>query len=130
MPGDPNGFLKFVAETLALAPSELPDVSKVNDAGNTFGAICVRLGLLTIPEIEDILEAQKNDRGRRFGEIAVELGLITERQIDGVLHLQVFYRSFEQAALLVVDGRLEMERLGQLWAAYAASRGPSKGPRG
>lgn len=120
-----NPFVLFVANRLNLDPSQLPDATELNDAGNTFGAICVRLGLMTVFDIEEILDRQKNARHLRFGEIAVQMGCMTERQVQGVLGLQSFYRSFEQGTLLVMAGHLEMRRLVELWTEFAA-QGPKR----
>ena len=117
-----NPFVEFVAARLKLDPTKLPDASLVNEAGNTFGSICVRLGALTVFQIEEIIERQREQRQRRFGEIAIDLGHLTPGQVDRLLALQSFYRSFEAATLLVLAGHLELPRLIGFWAEFNASR--------
>jgi hypothetical protein len=117
-----NPFVQYVAEELKLIDADLPDLDRVNDAGNTLGAICVRLGVLSIADIENILEMQREHRQVRFGQIAVHLGLMTKFQLERILAVQAFYRSFELATLLVLDGHVGLGRLMALWTEFAGGK--------
>ena len=119
---DADPFLRFVAARLNLAEADLPDTSAVNDAGNTLGTICVRLGLLDVTQIEDVLAVQREHRHLRFGQIAVEQGFMNEAHIKPVLALQGFYRSFEIAMLLVLAGHITLPQLVAWWSEFATER--------
>jgi hypothetical protein len=117
-----NPFVQFLADELDLNETALPDPNRVNDAGNTLGAICVRLGVLSIMDIESILEVQREQRQLRFGEIAVQQGLMTKFQLERILAVQAFYRSFELGTLLVLDGHVGLGRLTELWTEFTGGK--------
>jgi hypothetical protein len=125
---EPTAFVKFAAARLSLDETQLPDPTRVNDAGNTLGAICVRLGLLQIMQIEDILEFQREHRQLRFGEIAIRQGYMSEEHLQRVLAIQAFYRAFEIGTLLVLDGHLSLDRLTVLWTDFIGASAPPAGP--
>ena len=119
---DASPFMRFVIDRLGLNESHFPDVANVTDAGNTIGAICVRLGLINVFDIDRIIEVQRSERHRRFGEIAIDLGLLSSAGLDGVLALQHFYRAVEPAVLLVISKQVSLARLLALWTEFEASR--------
>lgn len=115
---DVSPFMRFVVDRLGLDEGSLPDAANVNDAGNTVGAICVRLGLINVFDIDRIIEVQRNERHRRFGEIAIDLGLLSPAGLDLALALQQFYRAVEPAALLVISKDVSLTRLLTLWTEF------------
>ena len=119
---DINPFVRFVVDRLGLDADTLPDVSNVTDAGNTVGAICVRLGLINVVDIDQIIDVQRNERHRKFGEIAIQLGLLSSADVDGVLALQQFYRAVEPAVLLVIAKKVSLASLLALWIEFEIAR--------
>lgn len=103
----PEQFEAFLIERLSLAPDQLVRRCEWSGAGNTIGALALRLGALDLAEIDRILDAQEDDR-RLFGELAVHLGLLSEDQVDRLVELQQFHQLFEIGEQYVVQGRIDV----------------------
>ncbi len=105
-------FTEFLQSQLELAENEVPEPGEWANVGNTTGALALRLGLLTVEQIDQVLETQENDQqGKFFGEIAVELGYVQQEEIDRLLQLQQLNRRLELGEQLVLSGRTDIATL-------------------
>ena len=108
-------FVEFLQERLHLEETEIPQAGEWSNVGNTVGALSLRLNLLTVDQIDRILEVQESDsRGKRFGELAVELEFLTQPQADRLLQIQKLNKRLERGEELVLSGKVEMESLVEL----------------
>ena len=72
----------------------------------------MRLGLLSVEQIDHILESQEtHGHGKFFGEIAVELGFADQDQIESLLEIQRLNRQLELGEQLVLSGRTDLNGL-------------------
>ena len=66
-------FVEFLKSHLSLTEEELPEPGEWADAGNTIGMLSLRMGLLTVEQIDHILELQEQEgncrRFRRTGRV-------------------------------------------------------------
>jgi hypothetical protein len=105
-------FTEFLQTQLGLQDHEVPVPGEWANVGNTTGALALRLGLLTVEQIDHILESQEtNAHGKFFGEIAVELGFVEQVQIERLLDIQLLNRRLELGEQLVLSGRTDMQSL-------------------
>ena len=105
-----DAFVRFLAERLNLTESDLPRLSKWSRTGNTIEALSLRLNLLTVEQIDRILESQEAD-GRLFSEIAVELGFLSDGEIGWLLEIQRLNELIELGEQLVVSGKVDAATL-------------------
>lgn len=112
----------FIAERLGEDPDDLPRSNGWAGSGNSIGALALRLGVLTLDQIEQVVDLQASD-GQLFGELAKHLGFCSDVDVDRLLALQRLHRCLDQAALLVIDGRLDVPDLLRHLADFAASGG-------
>jgi hypothetical protein len=105
-----SNFERFLLERLHLDPEEHLSFSDWAGTGNTIGALALRLGVLSLNEIDRILDAQESDR-RLFGEIAVEHGYLTSDQVERLIGLQQFHQLLEVGEHMVLKGYLSIEEL-------------------
>ncbi len=110
-------FSAYLAERLQLLPVEVPQPSDWSGSGNTLGSIGLRLGLLSLDEIDQIISRQCSDR-RLFGEIGISLKILDEDQVRYLLVLQRFHRCLDLGAILVTEGRISFSELLDLMADY------------
>jgi hypothetical protein len=115
-------FVDFLKTRLELTEDELPEPGEWADAGNTIGMLSLRMGLLTVEQIDHILEMQEQeDNARRFGEVAEFLGLLSQGQVSRLLAIQSLNRELELGERLVLNGRLGIgELVGHLKDFLAA----------
>jgi hypothetical protein len=107
-----NPFVQHLRQRCELEESELPRPGELSSVGNTIGALALRLGVLTVSQLEEILVVQEEqEEGKKFGELAVELGFLTEEQVDQLLAIQEMNRCLELGEQLVLAGRLELPEL-------------------
>ena len=105
-------FVDFLRARLALADEELPQPGEWADAGNTIGMLALRMGLLSVEQIDHILESQEQEgSGRRFGELAESLGLLSHDQVARLLAIQSLNRELELGERLVLAGRIPVREL-------------------
>jgi hypothetical protein len=105
-------FVEFLRSRLGLSEDELPEPGEWADAGNTIGMLALRMGLLTVEQIDHILETQEQEgNSRRFGELAESLGLLSHSQVSRLLAVQSLNRELEMGERLVLSGRLEVKEL-------------------
>ena len=117
-------FVEFLKVRLSLAEEELPEPGEWADAGNTIGMLSLRMGLLTVEQIDHILELQEQEgNGRRFGELAESLGLLSHVQVTRLLAVQSLNRELELGERLVLSGRIEARELIQRLNDFVQSSG-------
>ncbi len=105
-------FVDFLMERLDLSDQQLPVPGEWADAGNTIGMLALRMNLLSVEQIDRILEQQEREGNvRRFGELAESLGLLSRAQVDRLLAVQTLNRELELGERLVMEGRLEIGEL-------------------
>ena len=112
----------FLSGRLGVEPDDLPRSNGWAGSGNSIGALALRLGVLSLDEIEQVVDLQASD-GQLFGELAKHLGFCTDKDIDRLLAMQRLHRCIDQAALLVIDGRFEVPDLLRHLADFAAEGG-------
>jgi hypothetical protein len=113
-------FERFLLDRLNLDPEEHMSFSDWAGTGNTIGALALRLGALSLDEIDRILDAQESNR-RLFGEIAIELGFLTNQQVDRLIMLQRFHQLLEVGEHFVMKGLASLDELQKLILEYHAS---------
>ena len=105
-------FVDFLRTRLELTEEELPEPGEWADAGNTIGMLSLRMGLLSVEQIDHILELQEQEGNtRRFGELAEFLGLLTHGQVSRLLAIQSLNRELELGERLVLNGRIDVAEL-------------------
>jgi hypothetical protein len=117
-------FVDYLRTRLRLTEAELPEPGEWSDAGNTIGMLALRMGLLSVEQIDQILETQEREGSlRRFGELAESLGLLSESQVSRLLAVQSLNRELEMGERLVLSGRLEVGELVRHLNDFVASAG-------
>jgi hypothetical protein len=117
-------FVDYLKIQLRLQEDELPEAGEWADAGNTIGMLALRMNLLTVEQIDHVLELQEREGNRRrFGELAESLGLLSHDQVSRLLALQSLNRELELGERLVLAGRLGVpELVRHLHEYFRASR--------
>ena len=106
-----------VAARLGIAVSDLPQPGIWAQSGNTIGALALRVNLLTIDQVDEIINAQETSR-KLFGEIAIELGFVQKSDVDRLLELQRFYWIFEIGELVYLRRDADLPELLELYAEF------------
>jgi hypothetical protein len=105
-------FVNYLRTRLGLNGSDVPEPGEWADAGNTIGMLALRMNLLTVEQIDQILELQEKEGSvRRFGELAEALGLLSHRQVSRLLAIQALNRELELGERFVLSGRMEVSEL-------------------
>ena len=110
-------FDKFLSGRTGIDEDEFPLSGEWAGAGETFGAIALKLNMITMTTIDALIEAQQVDN-LRFGELAVKLGVLSREQANRILEVQRFHRSLETGERLVVHGKLALPKLLRILADY------------
>ncbi len=103
-------FIEYLADRLNLADDEKPVQNHWSGIGTTIGSLTLRLGLISIDQLDDLLEVQEREGGL-FGQVGVRLGYLTQEQVDALLEIQQWNRFLELGQQLVVTGRISAETL-------------------
>ena len=111
----------YIAGELGLDPSELPGSGAWSECGQTVGAFALRLGALSLDQIDAIIDFQSSEP-MKFGQIAVHLGFLTEEDVQHLLDLQALHRGLEVAERLVLAGTIDIPTLCELMAGYHRKR--------
>lgn len=105
-------FTEFLKTQLKLEDHEVPEPGEWANVGNTTGALALRLNVLTVDEIDQILEAQENCGSiKMFGELAIEMGFLDSEQVDRLLSVQQLNKSLELGEQLVISGKTDIPTL-------------------
>ena len=87
LPGKTAEFVDHLANKFDLNDNERPELKHWSGLGTAIGAICLRLDLLDVDQLDKLLETQENEGGL-FGQIAIRLGYLTQEQVDALLEVQ------------------------------------------
>ena len=104
---------RFLADELDVPFESLSRAGEWAQAGQTIGALGLRLGLLTLDKIDEIVETQQDTR-RLFGQIAIDLDILSQAQVERLLLIQEFHAALEVGERLVVNGTLDIPKLLEL----------------
>ena len=107
----------FLARRLGVPAEELPRDGEWAGSGNTIGSLALRLGVLSMDQIEQIID-QQADTAELFGEIGIGLGFLDKARVERLLELQRLHRCLDLGGLLVMEGNLELSALLELLAAF------------
>jgi len=111
----------FIARELGLSERAIPTSGDWSECGQTIGAFALRLGALSLDQIDAIVDLQYH-QSQKFGEIAIQLGYLTRVQVDRLLQLQDMHRGLELGERLILSGDLDVARLCELLAAFHRER--------
>ena len=118
-----NEFLAFLKNRLKLEDGKLPAPGEWSNMANTIGAIALRSGLLSLEQIEDILDRQESEEEHKlFGQIAIGLGHLTPQEVDRLLAMQELNMQLSLAGQLVLQGSLELECLLDIMREYSVAK--------
>ena len=105
-----QAFIDYVVEELGLSEEEKPTLGNWGRVGTTLGALCLRLNLRNMEQINNLLEIQE-ETGALFGDVAQELGYLTEEQVRITLKIQKRNRRMEILDRLLLAGKIDEEQL-------------------
>lgn len=107
-----EAFRRFLEARYGIDLAAASQPCEWSNLGNRIGAIALRLGVLTVDQIDQILEMQEDGRAwRRFGEIAVNQGFLTAEQLDRLCQIQWLHRHLEMGEAFVAGGHLDVHCL-------------------
>lgn len=110
LPGKTAEFVDHLENKFDLKTDERPELKHWSGLGTAIGAICLRLDLLDVEQLDTLLETQENEGGL-FGQIAIRLGYLTEEQVDALLQIQEMNRRLELTQMLYVKNRIDVDQL-------------------
>ncbi len=118
-----NDFLSFLKDRLKLEAEEIPVPGEWLYLANTIGAIALRSNVLSLNQIECILDEQEemqdsDEEHKLFGELAIKLGYLTQHEVDRLLELQQINIQLSLAGELVLADSLNMESLFDILRKY------------
>ena len=111
-----NDFLSFLKDRLKLEAGEMPVPGEWLYMANTIGAIALRSNVLSLEQLECILDKQEelqdaDGEHKLFGQLAIELDYLTPHEVDRLLELQQLNIQLSLAGQLVLADSLELESL-------------------
>jgi hypothetical protein len=109
----------FIARDLGVEVSSLPRPGPWSRSGLTIGALSLRLDVLTLENIDAIIEQQAREP-KLFGELAVQLNFVTREQVDRLLQIQQMHWALEVGEMLVLAGIIDLPKLAELLARFLA----------
>lgn len=113
----PSELREFLSQKLGISKEELPEAGEWAGSGNTIGSIALRIGLLTLDQIESIVDLQlANDE--RFGDTSEKLGYLSGDQVERLMRMQDLHRCIDIGGPLVMSGQVDLERLLSLLADF------------
>ena len=110
MKNHPSELREFLSRKLDISKEEMPEPGEWAGSGNTIGSIALRMGLLSLDQIESVVDLQVAEDGR-FGDIAVKLGFLSRTQIDRLLRIQDLHRCIDLGGPLVMSGQVALDGL-------------------
>lgn len=108
-----EAYIDHIVKELNLTEEERPRLGNWARVGTTLGALCLKLGLLDMEQINNLLELQ-DQTGGLFGDVAVELSYLSEEQVRKVLLIQKWTRRIDILDRLFINDRIDEEQLKQL----------------
>ena len=118
-----NDFLSFLKDRLKLEAGEMPVPGEWLYLANTIGAIALRSNVLSLEQLECILDKQEEMQDADgehilFGQLAINLGYLTQYDVDRLLALQQINIQLSLAGQLVLADRLDLETLLDIMREY------------
>ena len=118
-----NDFLSFLKDRLKLEEGEIPVPGAWLYLANTIGAIALRSNVLSLEQLECILDKQEemqnpDEQHKFFGQLAIELGYLTRHEVDRLLTLQQLNIQLSLAGQLVLGDRLDLDTLLDIMREY------------
>jgi hypothetical protein len=111
---------EFLSRELGVSVDSLPTPGAWSCTGLTIGALSLRLNVLTLDQIDVIIDQQATD-GKRFGEIAMAQGFLSPTQVDRLLLLQRLHWAIEQTERLFVMDRIDLPKMTELLHRFIAT---------
>tara|TARA_R110002110_G_scaffold376446_1_gene586308 strand:+ start:59662 stop:60066 length:405 start_codon:yes stop_codon:yes gene_type:complete len=109
-------FIDHIARELDLGEEDLPALtSSWGRVGTTLGALCLKMNLMDMEQINNLLEVQDQTEGL-FGDVAQELGYLDEAQVKKLLNIQKWNRRTEVLDKLLLAGKIDEAKLKELSA--------------
>ncbi len=108
-----EAYIDHIVNELNLSESERPSLGNWARVGTTLGALCLKLGLLDMEQINNLLELQ-DQTGGLFGDVAVELSYLSEEQVRKLLLIQKWTRRIDILDRLFINDRIDEEQLKKL----------------
>jgi hypothetical protein len=99
-------FVKYLSDRDLIPPGASRHLART--PCEPIGMIAVNHGLLQVPQIDRILDAQRGSQ-ERFGEIAVRMGFLTAKQVDLLVKIQEFRAAVAITEALALAGVLKYE---------------------
>ena len=110
-------FQEQLLKLLTLDPGQSLSSAKWAGTGNTIGALALRLGLMTIDQIEHVLEYQSKNP-ELFGHIATNLDYLNESQVEKIVELQKVHHLLEVAEQYYLHSNVPLIDLLNLTTQY------------
>ena len=119
-----NDFLSFLKDRLKLEAGEIPVPGEWLYLANTIGAIALRSNVLSLEQLECILDKQEemqdaDEEHRLFGQLAIDLGYLTPHEVGRLLELQQINIQLSLAGQLVLADSLDVESLLDIMREYS-----------
>ena len=115
-----DGFKEFLVQKLEIAAPQVPPAGSFSGTGNTIGALAMRLNVLSLDQIDAVLDRQEHDK-QLFGQIAIQLGFATEEQVDRLIEIQRLHQCLEVGELLFLRGGTDLPALLNCLGEYVRS---------
>jgi len=108
-----EAYIEHVLKELNLPEEARPQLGNWARVGTTLGALCLKLGLLDMEQINNLLELQEQTGGL-FGDVAVELGYLNEEQVKKILLIQKWTRRTDILDRLFINGKIDENQIKHL----------------
>lgn len=115
-------FAQFVASRGYVAPARAHQLAKARPQfREVLGAIALGHGLITLEQLEDVLQHLAGDA--LFGEVAIRLGYLSPEHVDRLLAIQELQEAIEIGEALLLDGLIGRQQLLEELTSFFASVG-------
>ncbi len=128
-----DNFLSFLKDRLKLEAGEMPVPGEWLYMANTIGAIALRSNVLSLEQLESILDAQEemqdaDEKHKLFGQLAIDLGYLTRHEVNRLLDLQQLNIQLSLAGQLVLGDSLDLESLLDIMKEYSHDQSKNGAP--
>ena len=118
-----NDFLSFLKDRLKLEAGKMPVPAEWLFLANTIGAIALRSNVLSLDQLESILDKQEemqdaDEDHKLFGQLAIDLDYLTPHEVDRLLALQQINIQLSLAGQLVLANTLDLDSLLDIMREY------------